>query len=382
MTATSDWNAHTLISSSVPMVHEGHMAFESQYGYLVQAIMKNWSLGVDHHPYLLRTPVKAASFAYEGDAQEFRGHWLIIDEFNRGPIDIALSQTLTVLSNGGTLQVPSDGEIVPLPLPQDFRIIGTLNSFDRHYLNQISEALKRRFSFIEVPLPMRANQAEEQNIVLYKALLRCQRFSPNIIFDASGVIWQDIVFVGPDATGSYDSIWQDPSHPLYRVFSLMLWPLFDVIRIYRQLGTAQAIALLAQVLTTGILQRYTEEAQWLDALDSALCTTIADQLQVLQPDELDILLWYMTLDADAFILKYNEALKELKARRLLAHLESLGSVVDAHGEPYITNEQIEKMLHPTTEHGVQIDPQILKEIFHLSHEASPSAHNLLAVYAC
>ena len=46
---------------------------------------------------------------------------------------------------------PADrGEVA---LPRDFRIIGTLNSFDRHFLNQISEAMKRRFDFIDVLPP-------------------------------------------------------------------------------------------------------------------------------------------------------------------------------------------------------------------------------------
>ena len=102
----------------------------------------------------------------------FRGLWLIIDEFNRAPIDLALGDALTALGsgNGGVLRVPTDDGIKDLPIPKDFRIIGTLNSFDRNYLNQISEALKRRFSFIEILPPSRAKRDEEQDIVLtYKS---------------------------------------------------------------------------------------------------------------------------------------------------------------------------------------------------------------------
>ena len=59
---------------------------------------------------------------------------------------IALGEALTTLGGGETLRVAVEGGSTELPVPKDFRIIGTLNSFDRNYLNQISEALKRRFA--------------------------------------------------------------------------------------------------------------------------------------------------------------------------------------------------------------------------------------------
>ena len=62
---------------------------------------------------------------------------------------------LTALGGNDVLRVPIDGGSAELPIPYDFRVIGTLNSFDRNYLNQISEALKRRFSFIEILPPTR-----------------------------------------------------------------------------------------------------------------------------------------------------------------------------------------------------------------------------------
>ncbi len=76
-----------------------------------------------------------------------------------------------------------------------------------------------------------------------------------------------------------------------------------MIRIYRQLGTAQAIALVRQMLIAGIIQGYTERNQWISALDAALCDTLADQLQVLLPDELEVLLLYIKRDnASTFII--------------------------------------------------------------------------------
>jgi len=52
------------------------------------------------------------------------------------------------------------------------------------------------------------------------------------------------------------------------------------------------------------------------ALDEALCDTVADQLQVLLPDEIEALLLYLSLDPTAFSNAYNELLGRLNSRNL------------------------------------------------------------------
>jgi hypothetical protein len=103
-----------------------------------------------------------------------------------------LGEALTALSNGEALQVPIGGTLVRVPLPKDFRIIGTLNSFDRNYLNQISKALKRRFAFVEVLPPTRMRQEAEQGIVLYKVLKSLEHLSKAITLEDTMVNWQDV----------------------------------------------------------------------------------------------------------------------------------------------------------------------------------------------
>ena len=64
----------------------------------------------------------------------------MIDEFTRAPVDAAFGSLLTTLSGGrdARLAVPTpSGELRDVPMPRDFRIIGTLNSFDRHFLNRL-----------------------------------------------------------------------------------------------------------------------------------------------------------------------------------------------------------------------------------------------------
>jgi MoxR-like ATPase len=98
------------------------------------------------------------------------GRWLVIDELNRSNFDRAFGQLFTVLS-GSAVVLPyrRKGEIRPVSLvpagvepPQDtdiirvpanWRIIATMNAFDKNLLFDMSYALMRRFAFIEVGTP-------------------------------------------------------------------------------------------------------------------------------------------------------------------------------------------------------------------------------------
>jgi MoxR-like ATPase len=98
------------------------------------------------------------------------GKWLLIDEMNRSNFDRAFGQLFTVLS-GAPVVLPfrrtSQGlpvSIVPpgvaaptnsdaIRLPASWRIVATLNSFDKHLLFDMSYALMRRFAFVEVGSP-------------------------------------------------------------------------------------------------------------------------------------------------------------------------------------------------------------------------------------
>jgi hypothetical protein len=210
--------------------------------------------------------------------------------------------------------VPTNDGSRQLPIPRDFRIIGTLNSFDRNYLNQISEALKRRFSFIEILPPTRLQREQEQRIVLEKAFSSIDHLEQVIraSFDDMYICWQNERLLDlDDKVGIYrtDGTWGD--HVLQGTFEAG-WKIFEVIRVYRQLGTAQAIALVRNMFITGFMQQYSSEDQWREALDVALCDTIADQLQVLLPDELEVLYWSLKhTGADMFIESYNQLLSTL-----------------------------------------------------------------------
>jgi MoxR-like ATPase len=95
------------------------------------------------------------------------GRWLIIDELNRADFDRAFGPLFTVLANQPvTLPFKRAGRTEPISIvpagttppphtdammvPRYWRIVATMNDFDRSSLHKLSYALMRRFAFIEV----------------------------------------------------------------------------------------------------------------------------------------------------------------------------------------------------------------------------------------
>ncbi len=136
-TATADWTTYETIGGLRPKGAD-KLVFEE--GHFLQAIRKN--------------------------------QWLLIDELNRSQFDRAFGQLFTVLSGqpvvlpyarpdadnkplvllptGAESPIP-DGDV--LQIPEDWRIIATMNVFDKSLLFEMSFALMRRFAFIEVASP-------------------------------------------------------------------------------------------------------------------------------------------------------------------------------------------------------------------------------------
>jgi MoxR-like ATPase len=135
-TATADWTTYETIGGLKPDAKAG-LTF--QEGHFLAAIRKN--------------------------------QWLVIDELNRSNFDRAFGQLFTVLSGqavelpyervsgGGRLALVPEGTkndfagADVLTIPQEWRVIATMNVFDKSLLFEMSFALMRRFAFIEVPSP-------------------------------------------------------------------------------------------------------------------------------------------------------------------------------------------------------------------------------------
>jgi hypothetical protein len=98
------------------------------------------------------------------------GKWLVVDELNRADIDKAFGELFTLFA-GEKVELPvqdDTGKPIVLVPPgtaidesaehaitqqPDWRMIGTMNTFDKASLFQLSYAFMRRFAFVEVPVP-------------------------------------------------------------------------------------------------------------------------------------------------------------------------------------------------------------------------------------
>lgn len=135
-TATSDWTTFETVGGLRPA--DGTLEFAP--GQFVQAIRDN--------------------------------RWLVVDEMNRANFDRAFGQLFTLLS-GQAVSLPytdattgrpitlakagsvgaEDDESHVIELADDWRLLATMNVFDKSLLFEMSFALMRRFAFIEVGAP-------------------------------------------------------------------------------------------------------------------------------------------------------------------------------------------------------------------------------------
>lgn len=135
-TATSDWTTFDTIGGYMPD-ETGKLYFEE--GKFLQSIREN--------------------------------KWLIIDEINRADIDKAFGQLFTVLSGQGVeLPYKNNGNSIKIKrgdknksyyssedstyyVGKNWRILATMNVYDKDYLFEMSYAFMRRFTFIYIDLP-------------------------------------------------------------------------------------------------------------------------------------------------------------------------------------------------------------------------------------
>jgi hypothetical protein len=289
VTATEDWGVRDVVGGIAPKLdgQGGGLSYTIEHGALTRTVLLHYD-GTESGRKLPPATGPIARRDYRPTARErYRGAWLVIDEFTRAPIDAAFGSLLTTLSGGqrATVAVPTrDGELREVSLPRDFRIIGTLNSFDRHFLNQMSEAMKRRFDFIDVlpPSPVYAN--DEQGIAAKEALRRMRddgAMQIEVLGDPPTYHWPGVLRAEPvtDDNGIRRYRWE-PESDAAEAAMRSCWRIFSAIRVFRQLGTAQVVAVYLNLLT-GVRVAM----GWDEALDTALADALADQLHVLSREE-------------------------------------------------------------------------------------------------
>jgi MoxR-like ATPase len=137
-TATADWTTFDTLGGYMPSMSNSSLSF--QPGLFLQALSQN--------------------------------KWLVIDELNRADVDKAFGQLFTVLSGHSVVTPFKDGSnnvaiefnrsqpastydptTARYTVGGDWRIIATMNTFDRNLLFQLSAAFVRRFAVVHVGIP-------------------------------------------------------------------------------------------------------------------------------------------------------------------------------------------------------------------------------------
>jgi MoxR-like ATPase len=141
-------------------------------------------------------------FKHDG---EQRNELLVIDEINRADIDKSFGQLFTLLS-GQSVTLPyrrnsDEIEVVPASavngrinqhqyvMPESWRLLATMNSYDKTSLYEMSYAFMRRFAFVHVDAPKIPNDEEER-----ATFVRCYAEAWNLdigerIVQAFGEVW-------------------------------------------------------------------------------------------------------------------------------------------------------------------------------------------------
>jgi len=229
------------------------VAYDIQYGCVVETVSKNWENELNGGRRIKhKFPLKSSTF---------RGVWLIIDEFNRSDIDKAFGQLFTSLRTR-SLKIPTNEigrSYKDLKIPADYRIIGTLNTADKHFLFQISDALKSRFAYILVETP-KSNEYETE---IYYAV-------KNAILTLPLSKYDDFFLINDEEK----KVTEVKSNPEFYNRMLQAYHFLDSIRVFKKLGTAM-LQLIFQNMLVAI--RTTGSAE--KSLDNALTSTLIPQLE-------------------------------------------------------------------------------------------------------
>jgi MoxR-like ATPase len=288
-TATADWNTQDVIGGIVPKMNGDNVAYRIQDGCVTDSVKKNWKAGKRIAPII--------------NGEEYLGAWSIIDEFNRADIDKAFGQLFTALRTR-EMKIPTDSiskTFDSLKIPKDYRIIGTLNTADKHYLFPLSDALKSRFAIIEIDVPEKKFKQEE----IFFALKNATK-SLEIKYDEMLDIENKKVLQGKSQE-LYESI-----HQAYNFLSF--------VREFNKLGTA-----ILKILFQSLISGHKSGMNINDTLDSGINFCVIPQLEKLSEMELGAIKSMINGDIIEFLKKINKSNKRYNSSKVFTKiLEFLG----------------------------------------------------------
>jgi MoxR-like ATPase len=254
VTATADWTTQDVIGGIFPkMGGDNKVTYTIQKGCIYETVWRNWKTDGT-------SSFRRSSCRCEGGT--YRGVWLVIDEFNRANIDRAFGEMFTSIEHG-KLKVPTSKEqesFEEVPIPKDYRIIGTMNTFDKHYLFRLSDALKRRFAFVEILPPSKDKGETEKYYMVKRALDDLTYRSP-----LSEKIFLD---------DKNKAILKDKSDPGFVSLIDSTYEIMSFIRYTKNLGTAILISIAKFIMVHSLISGDLE-----NNLDIALKSNVIPQLE-------------------------------------------------------------------------------------------------------
>ena len=291
-TATADWTTQDVVGGIYPKINKKgrsqKITYALQYGCVSETVKDNKP---DNRDRLI-------------DSKRYRGVWLVIDEFNRANIDRAFGQLFTALEYG-KLKIPTVDSNEPyetLHIPEDYRIIGTLNTADRHFLHTLSDALKRRFAIVEIRPPtdrrlelvyvLRKFWKDKRGGLDMQAQDTITKEAAEILKHVSVTEIKNAIQIGdPQKTAKIvkeieDTIENNSDRGRYMMWRsiLGLCKILSYIRSNKPLGTELLISMLRFMLTRQFMIN-----SWEKSMDMALETIVLPQLESLPYQTLEVM---------------------------------------------------------------------------------------------
>lgn len=270
-TATADWTTQDVIGGISPKIVDNekyNLTYEIENGCVTDTVLANY----EKESRKSDNPIRHTSIhKVNNENKQFHGTWLVIDEFNRADIDKAFGQLFTALEYGELKiqDIRSEKTVRSIKIPEDYRIIGTLNTADKHYLFNLSDALKRRFAYIDVSIPERKDKERE----IFLA-------AKNALKELDGDKLADIIKIEKDSD-DFDSISSSLKEKLEFAYNAL-----DLVRQFKHLGTA-VLKLIYQNLITA------EKIGLKNSFDNAINANLIPQLETLPKPTLRVLFEYL-----------------------------------------------------------------------------------------
>ncbi len=282
VTAHEDWTVFDVIGRLELRLHEDRKEeIVPVNGYFTECVVRCANSIVRHFD----------------DPAEPQADWLLIDELNRANMDRAFGELFAVLGTDSTLPItlPHQREgNRNLVVPRRFRIVATLNSFDRQFVNNLSQAIRRRFTFVTVNIPDKRPDNVAWSSSADPAPLAIQEFRI-VVERVAARVAKRLTSLDPSKTQqTTDDIQERLAGPLVTLVAR----LFDLVEQVRYAGPGQQAPHLpigtAQIIDTAELfvlrlmqDKVTDEAAG-DVLDWAVSVKIVPlfDTDVVDPDVL------------------------------------------------------------------------------------------------